>query len=119
MTLHRRTANVAKETYRGFTITTKEFDGPPVKLWNKGQLRYTWQYTWEENGITSIPITATSGYRSEKLAIGFAKSYIGERIAATGDSPDVSPAEGDDVIANAYDLLGVVKPAYRKHHGDD
>jgi hypothetical protein len=74
--------------YRGFTITTKEFNGPPVNLWNKGQPRYTWQFTWQEHGVTSIPITGQSGYRSEKLAIGFAKDYINERLAACDEDTD-------------------------------
>lgn len=68
--------------YRGFTITTKIWRGR--NQWSSDESpRYTWQYTWVEHGIVSIPIQGQSGYRSRKLAIGFAKDYINERLAAT------------------------------------
>ena len=63
--------------YRGFTITTEPFRSHDNKP------RYTWSITWQEFGITSIPVTGTSGYRSPKLAIGFAKDYINERLSAS------------------------------------
>lgn len=61
-------------TYKGFTITAK-----PFGMGRDGRPRYTWQIVG--NGV-SIPIMGTSGYRSEKLALGFAKDYINERSAA-------------------------------------
>ncbi len=72
--------------YRGFTITTK-----PFGIGRDGRPRYTWEYVG--NGL-SLPINGTSGYRSEKLAMGFAKDYINERTAAIDEvdnhaQPDV------------------------------
>ena len=77
--------------YRGFTITTKLVTGR--NQWpTDTSPRYIWQYTWREHGVTSIPIQCQSqrGYRSRKLAIGFAKDYINERMAAAdiGDDDD-------------------------------
>lgn len=67
--------------YRGFAITTKVLTGR--NQWSADTSpRYTWQYTWQEYGVESIPIQGQSGYRSRKLAIGFAKDYINERLAA-------------------------------------
>ena len=73
--------------YRGFTITTKIFSGR--NQWSSDKSpRYTWQYTWRENGITSVGVQGQSGYRSRKLAIGFAKDYINERMAAADIGDD-------------------------------
>ena len=60
--------------YRGFTITTRLFYDR--NQWSSDKTpRFTWQYT----------IRGICGYRSRKLAIGFCKDYIDERMDAADE----------------------------------
>lgn len=79
--------------YRGFTITTK-----PFGIGRDGRPRYTWEYVG--NGL-SLPINGTSGYRSEKLAMGFAKDYINERTAAIDEVDNHAQPASDNALREA------------------